>query len=163
MQNIFSKFFFIVFVSTFLFLLLFSGLYLFFDVNYSGYFEQNEYVWIGLPPNGKMPTTIEMLLSGFRNPINVFCCLIVSLAFSTLSSLSVHKSVKTRGLNILLAPFFDTILLTIIYFLYFFPYRKLDGYVNEFNQVWIKNLQEDISLNEAFLIICDYVPLVTLK
>lgn len=40
---------------------------------------------------------------------------------------------------------------------------QMNGYVNEFNQTWIKNLQEDISLNEAFLIICDLIPYVTKK
>lgn len=40
---------------------------------------------------------------------------------------------------------------------------QMDAYTDEFNRRWIKNLQEDIFVNEAFLIICDYIPDVTKK
>lgn len=40
---------------------------------------------------------------------------------------------------------------------------QMDNYVDEFNKAWIKNLQSDIFLNEAFLIICDFIPFVTKK
>jgi len=38
-----------------------------------------------------------------------------------------------------------------------------NAYSNEFNRTWIKNLQDDIFVNEAFLIICDFIPGVIKK
>lgn len=35
---------------------------------------------------------------------------------------------------------------------------QMDAYTDEFNRMWIKNLQDDIFVNEAFLIICDFIP-----
>ena len=43
------------------------------------------------------------------------------------------------------------------------PVAPADSYMIEFNESWIKNLQEDIFLHEAFHIICDFVPHVTKK
>ena len=40
---------------------------------------------------------------------------------------------------------------------------QIDSYANEVNQAYIKNLQKDIFLNEAFHIICDLVSYVTKK
>jgi carboxyl-terminal processing protease len=40
---------------------------------------------------------------------------------------------------------------------------QMDAYTDEFNRSWIKNLQDDIFVNEAFLIICDYIPNVIKK
>jgi carboxyl-terminal processing protease len=40
---------------------------------------------------------------------------------------------------------------------------KMDEYIDVINQVWIKNLGSDISLQEAFHIICDYIQIKTRK
>jgi len=40
---------------------------------------------------------------------------------------------------------------------------QMDAYTDEFNRTWIKNLQDDIFVNEAFLIICDFIPGVIKK
>jgi carboxyl-terminal processing protease len=40
---------------------------------------------------------------------------------------------------------------------------QMDAYTDEFNRMWIKNLHDDIFVNEAFLIICDFIPGTTKK
>ena len=39
----------------------------------------------------------------------------------------------------------------------------VDAYVKQINEVWIKNLLHDITLEEAFNIVCDYIALNSLK
>ena len=40
---------------------------------------------------------------------------------------------------------------------------KRDEYIRQVNEVWAKNLVRDISLEEAFFIICDYITGPTTK
>lgn len=68
----------IIALPTAIFVLLFSGLYLYYDMYLSSYFGQNPYEWFAFASTEKPPSAINILLSGFKDLLNLLTCLLLS-------------------------------------------------------------------------------------
>jgi hypothetical protein len=94
----------------FLFLTIFSGVYLMIRVYYANFPEESYYF------EGGTPTTGQFLLLGFRNYVGMMSSLIVS--FLTAALFWFFNSRYRLNTRLVMSSFMSTILLGIVYFLY---------------------------------------------
>jgi hypothetical protein len=122
-----------------LFLLFFLGIYNYYEIHYSSYFNQSEYIWYSFDGNQGTSPTSFLLLSGFKSPINFFYSTIISLIFCLLVKPFTPNLFKKRWLNILIITFSWTVLLAVTYLICHFILNKfIYKYPTQFNLEIIK-------------------------
>ncbi len=124
-MKFFNKFFLILVIYTAIILLFFSGLYIFLHIFYFNYFQQNTYEWYSFGQNDKAPSKIEIILSGFKSPINFLISVIISVATCTLIKILTRKFSERRWINIIFTCFTWTIILGFTYSIFQFAFTKL--------------------------------------
>jgi hypothetical protein len=133
-MKIIDKPFLVVGLYTTIFLLLFSGLYFCYEIFYSSYFNQSQYEWYGFVENGKMPSKIDIILNGFKSPINFLYSTEIAIVTSFLSKILTRKISDRRWINILYTTFAWTAILAFAYLVCQFILNKfIYNYTNQFS------------------------------
>lgn len=125
--------FYIIFILTTLFLLLFPGIYLYYDIYLSNYFPR-PYERFVIFPTGKAPSLTTVFVNGVLNYVTLSACILIAFLFSKLCSLFFDKTFfKFSWLNSLFIAVILTLLLTLFYYIYLFlSYKIENGFITSF-------------------------------
>ena len=148
----------IILVPTAIFLLLFSGLYLYYEFYLSSYFGQNPYEWFAFADSKKPPSTFDILFSGFKDILNLFSCLSLSYVSVLFIKPVRNKLAIKAGLwNALARSAILTLTLGLLYFIYIFiRFIFINGYTLNFA---LNEITSQICLF-AVMYLCVIIPFV---
>ena len=123
-----------ILVATAVFSLLFSGLYLYYEFYLSSYFGQNPYEWFAFANSEKPPSTFDVVLSGFKDVLNLGSCLFLSyLSIFLVKIVRTKITIKTRLGNTLATSASLTLSLVLLYFIYMFlRFKLINEYTTQF-------------------------------